>query len=237
MNENSASKKRVMEILNKSKYNDEVIDGLDISDLDLTFSDLSEVKAECIMAKRVLLRASSLMRAAFFDCDFEFADFRSCNLEEIHIADCRFGESDFSKANMKFAKVNISSCFKTCFDEVDFSYGEIVGTILNHATFCGANLYRIDAKQTDCTGTDFNSANLQESNFEKAYLEDANLTEVDAKNANFTNADLTGATLLNGDFMDADFTGAKLDRVVWTGANIKGAKFDGNVKEQILKMV
>ncbi|EMI9087808.1 hypothetical protein COD05_26625 [Bacillus cereus] len=102
-----------------------------MSDLDLTFSDFSEMRAECIMAKRVLLRASSLMRASFFDCDFELADFRSCNLEEMHIADCRFGEANFSKANMKYAKVNITSCFETCFDEVDFSYGELVGTILN----------------------------------------------------------------------------------------------------------
>ena len=129
MNENNRI--RVMEILNRSQYNDEVIDGLDMSDLDLTFSDFSEMRAECIMAKRVLLRASSLMRASFFDCDFELADFRSCNLEEMHIADCRFGEANFSKANMKYAKVNITSCFETCFDEVDFSYGELVGTILN----------------------------------------------------------------------------------------------------------
>ncbi|EDX69792.1 hypothetical protein GH839_18445 [Bacillus thuringiensis] len=82
MNENDRI--RVMEILNQSQYNDEIIDGLDMS-----------------------------------------------NLEEIHIADCRFGEADFSKANMKYAKINISSCFETCFDEVDFSYGELVGTVLN----------------------------------------------------------------------------------------------------------
>ena len=44
------------------------------------------------------------MRASFFDCDFEFADFRSCNLKKIHIADCRFGEADFSKANMKYGE-------------------------------------------------------------------------------------------------------------------------------------
>ncbi len=122
MNEKSNDRTRVMEILNRSQYNDEIIDQLDISDLDLSFSDLSEVMARRIMAKRVMLRASSLMRAAFNDCDFESADFRICNLEEINIADCRFGEADFSKANMEYAKVNISSCFETCFDEVEFVY-------------------------------------------------------------------------------------------------------------------
>ncbi len=40
MNENGNDRIRVMEILNRSQYNDEVIDGLDMSDLDLTFSDL-----------------------------------------------------------------------------------------------------------------------------------------------------------------------------------------------------
>ena len=138
---------------------------------------------------------------------------------------------------MKYAKVNISSCFETCFDEVDFSYGELVGTILNHATFRRANLYKIDAKQADCTGTDFSSANLTEGNFEKSYLGNANLSEVNARSANFTNADFTGATLLNGNFTDANFTGAKLDNVVWKGAKVEGAKFDENVKEQILKMI
>ena len=94
MDEKNNDRIKVMEILNRSQYNDEIIDGLDMSNLDLTFSDLSEVMAEGIMAKQVHLRASSLMRASF-DCDFEFADFRSCNLEEIHIADCRFGEANF----------------------------------------------------------------------------------------------------------------------------------------------
>lgn len=65
MNENGNDRIRVMEILNRSQYNDEVIDRLDMSDLDLTFSDLSEVMAEGIMAKQVHLRASSLMRASF----------------------------------------------------------------------------------------------------------------------------------------------------------------------------
>ena len=46
MNENGNDRIRVMEILNRSQYNDEVIDGLDMSNLDLTFSDFSEVMAE-----------------------------------------------------------------------------------------------------------------------------------------------------------------------------------------------
>ena len=37
MNENGNDRIRVMEILNQSQYNDEVIDGLDMSNLDLTF--------------------------------------------------------------------------------------------------------------------------------------------------------------------------------------------------------
>ena len=37
MNEKKNDRIRVMEILNQSQYNDEVIDQLDISDLDLTF--------------------------------------------------------------------------------------------------------------------------------------------------------------------------------------------------------
>ncbi len=71
MNENGNDRIRVMEILNRSQYNDEVIDGLDMSDLDLTFSDLSEVMAEGIMAKQVHLRAST-NESIFFDCDLSW---------------------------------------------------------------------------------------------------------------------------------------------------------------------
>ncbi len=51
MDEKNNDRIKVMEILNRSQYNDEIIDGLDMSNLDLTFSDLSEVMAEGIMAK------------------------------------------------------------------------------------------------------------------------------------------------------------------------------------------
>ncbi len=72
MNEKNNDRIRVIEILSRSQYNDKIID-----ELDLTFSDLSEVMGKRIMAKRVMLRASTLMGAAFRDCDFELADFRS----------------------------------------------------------------------------------------------------------------------------------------------------------------
>ena len=65
MNENGNDRIRVMEILNQSQYNDEVIDGLDMSNLDLTFSDFSEVMAEGIMAKTSPFKSFLLMRASF----------------------------------------------------------------------------------------------------------------------------------------------------------------------------
>lgn len=37
MDEKNNDRIRVMEILNRSQYNDEIIDGLDMSNLDLTF--------------------------------------------------------------------------------------------------------------------------------------------------------------------------------------------------------
>lgn len=40
MDEKSNDRIRVMEIVNRSQYNDEVIDQVDMSDLDLSFSDL-----------------------------------------------------------------------------------------------------------------------------------------------------------------------------------------------------
>jgi uncharacterized protein YjbI with pentapeptide repeats len=107
MEVNHSERSKVLELLTNAKNLNEAVDGLDLSDQDLTFSDLSEVIVDGTLAKRIKLRASSLTRASFLDCDFESADFSNCNLEESDIADCVLSRANFYKANLKKAKLNM----------------------------------------------------------------------------------------------------------------------------------
>ncbi|WP_445670723.1 pentapeptide repeat-containing protein [Paenibacillus sp. FSL W8-0919] len=190
-------RKEVLEILHRSQYNDEVIDGLDMSNLDLTFSDLSKVMADGLIAKRVILRASSLIGASFLDCNFEFADFNNCNLESIDIADCVLSKASFYKANMRYAKINISMCIETCFDEVDLSNGELIGSTLRNASFRNANLSGINAEQASFSSADLSGAVLTNGNFEQSDFRNAILEGVVWKGAN-----LAGARFDNGVWED-----------------------------------
>lgn len=76
----------IMKIIDQSQYDDEIIDGIEMGDLDLSFSDMSEVKADCMMAHYTNLRAFSLIRVSLRDYEFNAANLESCNLEETDIA-------------------------------------------------------------------------------------------------------------------------------------------------------
>lgn len=57
-----------------------------------------------MIAIGVKLRASSMMRTSFRDCNFSSADFQSCNLENADFADCYFRDTDFTKSIMRLGK-------------------------------------------------------------------------------------------------------------------------------------
>ena len=191
----------VLKILNSYKINKEVIYGLEMSGVDLAYTDLSEVMGDCIQAVRVNLRASSLIGASFLDCDFEETDFSNSNLEKIDMGDCVLNGANLYKAFLKGAKINISMCRGTCFDEVDFSGGEVIGSSFSNSSFSNSS------------------------------FKNANLSRINAQQASFSSANLTGATLKEGNFKEADFRNTILDGVVWTGALIDGAIFDEGVME------
>ncbi|WP_342772888.1 pentapeptide repeat-containing protein [Paenibacillus lentus] len=86
-------------------------------------------------------------------------------MEEADIADCVFSEANLRKAQLKHAEIWVSTCIETCFDEAEFSYGNLSGTTLIEATFRNANLTDISAVEAFFDKTIFNGANLLGGDF------------------------------------------------------------------------
>ncbi|WP_044482376.1 pentapeptide repeat-containing protein [Paenibacillus antibioticophila] len=165
-----------------------IIKSMDISEIDLTFADLSELIADQMIAIGVKLRASSMMRTSFRDCNFSSADFQSCNLENADFADCYFRDTDFTKSIMRFAKIKISFCDRACFDQVDLTDGDLYDSIFNGSTFRNANLTGINAKYASFRDVDLSGANLTNGNFENVSFINAKLDDVIWAGANITGA-------------------------------------------------
>jgi uncharacterized protein YjbI with pentapeptide repeats len=188
MTNQRSEREEILEQFSLSVYKKEIIRSIDVSDMDLTFSDLSEVMADRMIATGVKLRASSIMRASFRDCNFNFADFRSCNLENIDIADCYFRDANFNKSIMRFAKIKISFCDRACFDQVDLTNGDLYDSIFNDSTFKNANLTGVNAKDASFRDVDLSDANLTNGNFEGVNFINAKLDNVIWSGANVIGA-------------------------------------------------
>ncbi|SCW87618.1 Uncharacterized protein YjbI, contains pentapeptide repeats [Paenibacillus tianmuensis] len=183
-----SEREEILSKLASSIYKKEIIESMDISGIDLAFSDLSEVMADRMTAIGVKLRASSIIRASFRDCNFNSADFRNCNLENVDIADCYFKDANFNKSTMRFAKIKISFCDRACFDQVDLTNGDLYDTIFNGSTFRNANLSGVNAKHASFRDVDLSGANLANGNFEGVNFINAKLDDVIWAGANIIGA-------------------------------------------------
>lgn len=213
---------KVLNEIHEAISNKETLEYFDIESVDLSFSDLSYVQAECLTLEKVNLRASSFTNVNFFDCTIDESNLESCDFEDARIADCYFTDSNFKMVNMKDVIMNISFCTGSSFDEADFSNGELRGTCIDKASIKNAKLRMVDATMGSFAHSDLTGADLSKGKFKKC---------------SFSNANLTKTNLSNGNFQEANFTNTKLEEVIWKGANIKNAIFDPGVREKIEKLI
>ncbi|MDR9856634.1 pentapeptide repeat-containing protein [Paenibacillus sp. VCA1] len=190
------------EILSKISFSireKSIVESIDISGKDLTFSEFSELMADRMTAIDAKLRASSFINASLRDSDFSSADMRNCNLDNIDIADCFFKDVNFNKSTMRFAKIKISFCEKACFDQVDLTNGDLYDTIFNGSTFRNAILTDVKAKY---------------ASFKDVDLSGANLTNGDFEGANFISSKLDGVIWTGANIIGARFDEGVLEKVL-----------------------
>ena len=74
---------------------------LDISELDFSHDDLTDIALENLTANKASFRGAILQGARFLDCEFDESDFEGAALLEAQFFDCRLNRTNFHLANYR----------------------------------------------------------------------------------------------------------------------------------------
>ncbi len=91
----------------------------------------------------------------------------------------------------------------------------------------GQSFKGADLRGADLSGMFMNNANMQDTIFIGAKLNDTKCKQTNFKGANFVNSSLEEITFDRADFSGADFSGAKFSDVDFRSCNMSNAKFNG----------
>ena len=166
------------------------------------------------------------------------ADFSGANLDGISLANNDLNGALFCGASLK--KTNLSNCklFHADFSDADLTNANLTGSILILANFSGADLTNANLAETKNSDDDqlkhsrgptFREANLDHTNFNKAYCVASDFTEANCLNTNFLQAKLAEANFsrcnLSGlNFSLADANTANMSECNLSNVNLQKAK-------------
>jgi fluoroquinolone resistance protein len=143
----------------------------------------------------------SFRETIFQDCQFHDCTFMSCDLSLVTLKGCLFTETRFEDTQVIGVNWTETSLAKSKFiTPVNF-----FGCVINHSTFAGLNLKKINIARCIAHDVDFSQANLTQ----------ANCAFSDFSNSHFFHTDLT----------EADFTGARNYSIMANQNTIKKTKF------------
>ncbi|EIA0836629.1 P-loop NTPase fold protein [Vibrio parahaemolyticus] len=132
--------------------------------------------------KSNFLRAE-LKNASMFNVEISESNCRSISLEKTVLNKCKFIDSDFTGANLKYSNFE-SLDFEGCdFTRVNFSFSQLNGKDFSNMNLSDSILYKCDLSGTKMIGSDLSNANLSYSilsdcDMSAAILYGADLTNV-----------------------------------------------------------
>jgi uncharacterized protein YjbI with pentapeptide repeats len=178
--------------LNVSQYSDDAVEDVDITGVDLTYSSLTEIKVDGLVANATSFIGGNLTRASIQNSELQGADFSHATLHEASFFECNLAGANFSDADLGGCNIMVSFCGDACFDRVVWTKGDAGGSDFRGASMRGARIERCDASQS--------------------FFSDADLTDASFAGSDLRKSDFKGAILKNTDFTGAKLTGAKFDK-------------------------
>ena len=151
---------------------------LNLSDADLSGTDLSWAKLDNTNLSKADLSGADLRGTHFFGADLSGANLTKANISQ----------GILSKANL--------------------SHANLTGVNLNNTSLSGAKLNNTNLSEADLSNADLSEASLFQSDLSNANLIEANLTNASLFQPDLSNADLSGANLTNACLIKADLSGA-----------------------------
>lgn len=184
----------------------------------LTGANLSKLDLRNINFKYAVLRNACLKGANLSSTNLERADVSRANLEG-----CLLNGANLCNANLEGSNLRAVTTLDHSSRDLSFSsIAPSTNLILRQANL---GLSTFSDKNRLYT-TNFESANLENTNFESSQLICANFTMANLKYSNLQNCDLTKANLVGTDFENCDLSNCELAEANVRNANFKGAIFE-----------
>ncbi|OYD61272.1 pentapeptide repeat-containing protein [Rhodococcus sp. OK302] len=206
------------------------ISGADISNLNLTSSDLPGAVLWRVNLSGANLTAAHLTSANLGSADLAGADLTWVNLSgsDLFGADLTGAilvDADLTSTNLAHAKLSSANLSGANLTSANLTRVNLLDAVMFTANLSGANLSGGKLSGADLTGANLSGANLTGGKLSGADLTEANLTEATLVDAELMNADLTEANLTNANLHGANLAGAKIERanlshIYWTALTI-----------------
>lgn len=209
------------------------VDGYDLSGIDLSYSDFTDLKAG---GKVMNMQGADLSGSNLTNADFSSIDFspliKDKNAQYSNFLNTKIGGTSFANANLEgadFKNVSVDGISAS----VNFSYALMINTV-----FADADLGRVDFsyayffskfRENVTTQKKAKAENIiaQDGVFTGSFMSNMKFTNATFKNCNFNAAQLVGTTFSSGDLSNSKFSDAYLQGADTTGALLTDASFSG----------
>ena len=196
--------------------------GDDLSDADLSNTDLSGAFFYGSDLSEADLSNTDLSGAFFYDSDLSKADLSGTDLSGAFL----YG-SDLSKADLSNTDLGSAFLYGSDLSEADLSNADLGGADFNSAFLYGsdlseANLSNADLQYAFLYGSDLSNANLSNTELQYAFLYGSDLSE-----ANLSEADLQYAFLYGSDLSEADLSNTDLQYAFSYSSDLSNANLSG----------
>ena len=152
---------------------------------------------------------------------FDGASLRNAHVNTL--VDCSAKRVDLSGAHINPADFSRTNLTQARLPGVCASYTQASGAVFDSAVLQEAEFDKSDFDGASFRKADLSRARLQSCNFSDADFTGAKFIDADMSHCKLRNANLTRANLRGALLNDADFTGAILKGADLTGANVAGA--------------
>lgn len=200
----------ILDFLHSVISKQQIVQGVDLSRLDLRQVDLTGLAAQKLLALGTRFDYALLTETQLIE-----ADFTEASPDGSHLASSNLGLACFNRASMRQVCLQYASFINGYCKDANLEYADLTGAELTGSLFFGSHLHKAVLYMVKADNTGFNRADMKQ----------ADLRDGSFIRATFNHADLTEANLSGGNFSQADFRQAKLDNVNWENVNLAGALF------------
>ena len=213
--------------------------GLNLKNVDLSFSTLSSINFSNTNLEGAILSASELDNIDFSNANLKSSsfinsvsnnnNFKSADLTGTNMINAIFKHTNFE--NTILESVNLDGAY---FENVNLKKSVLSKSLLhqiifNNVNISDANLEMSDLKYAKITNTHFHNTNLKDTTLFYANLSGNDLSNADFRGAdlfkaNFSNSDLSGANFLGIYPYSVDFTNVKFSEETKTDSCLKNSK-------------